>query len=732
MAFLPKSEKEKEEDKKKVSSPQAGQMTQDGGGELTAGQPKTSGSFSNIQAYLDANKAQGQQLAEDVKSGVTEDIKDYQTAEKSFKERVGQQSQTMNPNQNILGKVSRGESLGDDERQTFQKHYAQQAGQRGLSDFSEYSDAANKAKQAQQSIDFFNAPDTAQQEQLINQQYGRNNYSQGQRELDRALFGQHKTNIDYDPLQDFSTAAIRAGQQLDWANLSDQQLGDVYRQTYEDAAAKFQPTKDYDALAAAESQRIVDEGDFGAMGLTQDQYDILKGSGYDFANLSQRQAGDMVTEQDRANRQAYNNLLSLLGQETSQAPTNMAGTPEQLGVAQQYTQNYQAAQDARNRAMQDQFISGRELDEIRGFLDPEVANQLNLQNAYNNLGQRFSTDERNQLIDALNRGDQSVAGQLGLDEAMFQQTQRKSFNPMDLLSEDANTFGAAQQGLRDALQQQAQQPAPPPERSPADQLGLSNEQMSNMSKYGFDFEDLLNQDPASPQRQESVRNIKGFDQAANTLNQLDQQFRADNRITQQEYEQLQQQKEKIGNFSKELGIKGDPFESVGNRFTPKQIQHYDNVLNSNDHGARHRALSDLGITNEPQRTELERLGANFSPLISENPQDADDFLKAIDQYFRGTNELAGLRQSAMADGQYTQAEKDNIRQQSKPYKDVMSQLGIPTTSMEEFWRGDIFTPAPTPPPAPEVPSFRESLGDIRISASGVPEIKQKEGWIPLY
>jgi hypothetical protein len=177
-----------------------------------------SGQYTNLQAYLDANKGnnQAQNLAGKVNTEVDEAANAQKQSEQSFKGLVDQN--TVKEDLGLYDKIKQDPTaLGQEDKDTFTKmRTAQYRGPKNLADdFSDYVNAQKENSEAQQ------AGQATQSESgrmaLLKRFYGRPDYTQGQQKLDQLLV-QNDEGAD----SAFSAAKQRADKQsASFGNLKD-------------------------------------------------------------------------------------------------------------------------------------------------------------------------------------------------------------------------------------------------------------------------------------------------------------------------------------------------------------------------------------------------------------------------------------------------------------------------------------------------------------------------------
>jgi tellurite resistance protein len=243
MAYLPKQEKKKEEENSSAQSAgkqlgTSSSVTGPTGGAVT-GKPTSSGSFSNLSAYVTANKDQATRLADTVKQKtVNPSVQQYEKAKSKFQQDVTSATSNLNP---LQSKAAQGGSLSDQEKQKFLTDYKKPSQLQRATDYSSYTEAAKKARDAQTNIDQFQSRDRAQNKGLIQKAFKAPEYSRGQGTLDTALFQRGRGNLNGDVLKDFQGVTGRATGVIDQANMTRKQLDAYYNKLHNEYLASLQP-----------------------------------------------------------------------------------------------------------------------------------------------------------------------------------------------------------------------------------------------------------------------------------------------------------------------------------------------------------------------------------------------------------------------------------------------------------------------------------------------------------
>ncbi len=207
MAYLPESDADRQrrlqeqgQGGQQISSGASGVIT--GGSQNTqAGQgsskgPSRSGAFTNLNAYLNANKEQATQLGQNVASNVSNQAEQAKTqlsqTQDQFKNQADQNS--VNRNQNLVNQaVSDPTKFVQDQNNVneFTKiRDAQYKGPAGIQDVQNYGQASQQVNKANQAVE--NTKSEAGRFTLIQDQFKKPNYTRGQQKLDQ-LFLQNDT-----------------------------------------------------------------------------------------------------------------------------------------------------------------------------------------------------------------------------------------------------------------------------------------------------------------------------------------------------------------------------------------------------------------------------------------------------------------------------------------------------------------------------------------------------------
>ena len=286
--------------KKDTQDPTAGtQLSGGGSGILTGGtgapadsqKPSSSGSFTNLQSYLDANTDQAAKEGSDISSKLSGEAKgatDQLSADQSnFSNQVSQGGVT--PDQNIVDQaVSNPTAVANDPNQysQFQNQYnAQYTGPKDLSSQSDFQDTTSKFNKASQ--DLTSTQTESGRQGLLNQVYGRPDYNQGEQNLDQLLLENNKSSQDalsgtynqWRGISDQLGTAQTGAQSLATQRAADTQTAQQYAQTQLGQANTTFQGNLTSGLASAQKaqgdsyQKI--KQDIGSNSLTPDEYTKL-------------------------------------------------------------------------------------------------------------------------------------------------------------------------------------------------------------------------------------------------------------------------------------------------------------------------------------------------------------------------------------------------------------------------------------------------------------------------
>lgn len=144
-----------------------------------AGKPKTSGQFTNIQAYLNANKEQATQMGSQVAGRVEQGAQEAQTNIGKFANEK-QTVNTVNPNQYLANPAAANKTEYQALRQT--------GGYSGPDAIDKTQNYQAAAQSAQKATDLVKASGTEDgRMNLLQETYKRPTYSRGQQKLDQVL-----------------------------------------------------------------------------------------------------------------------------------------------------------------------------------------------------------------------------------------------------------------------------------------------------------------------------------------------------------------------------------------------------------------------------------------------------------------------------------------------------------------------------------------------------------------
>lgn len=141
---------------------------------------KESGSWTNLNQYLDANKESADQMGSKIAGDITE--KATTAVDKSSKlQDIVPEVKAYDPNQ-AYNNVT---SLSDSDKQAYQTAKQGYTGPKALNEVTGYDDTQKLATKAKEQVQ--NAGNELGQQQLLKETYARPSYSQGQNKLDQLL-----------------------------------------------------------------------------------------------------------------------------------------------------------------------------------------------------------------------------------------------------------------------------------------------------------------------------------------------------------------------------------------------------------------------------------------------------------------------------------------------------------------------------------------------------------------
>ena len=155
---------------------------QDSGPPGTSGSKQSSGQYSNIQSYLDANKSQGDQMGQKIAGNVANEGQDATQKINSFQSQAPKVD-SYDPN-SVINNINKATDADKAQYNQF-KQTGGYTGPKTLDQVQGYGDTSKVAGQASQDAKF--AGNESGQQQLLKQTYARPNYSAGENRLDQAL-----------------------------------------------------------------------------------------------------------------------------------------------------------------------------------------------------------------------------------------------------------------------------------------------------------------------------------------------------------------------------------------------------------------------------------------------------------------------------------------------------------------------------------------------------------------
>lgn len=185
---MPYINKPDDEELKKQQEAQAGNPTSISGQSAVLstdapsnkGGAKESGSYTNLNQYLDANK----QSADIMGANIADKVQTNAESAKAKTQQLGSavsEVKEFDPT-NIYSNIT---SLSEDDKQRYKTAKQGYAGPQSLGDVSGYADAQKQVSKAYQDVS--NAGNEQGQRQLLKDNYARPTYSQGQNSLDQML-----------------------------------------------------------------------------------------------------------------------------------------------------------------------------------------------------------------------------------------------------------------------------------------------------------------------------------------------------------------------------------------------------------------------------------------------------------------------------------------------------------------------------------------------------------------
>jgi hypothetical protein len=403
------------DNKEKKYSTISGESTNVSG--LSQGQPATakggptsSGSFTNLQSYLDANKDQSAGLGAKVEQGIQSTVNQGRTeldnSNKEFNQKISdagidRNAMSAQALRSIANKAyTSPNALNDSDVGMYDTIRAKTSSfdataPKQLNDLSSYQTAKSTLQQAQDKAALTGSE--GGRETLLRDQFKRPDYSKGQSSLDQ-LFTQ---NV---PENRQRFEKLRSGLLGDSGLVSEQNK----------------------AIQAANEKRTATQGDLSLA--NQDIQDIL----FNPKGLKQNLAPTILTAPGGTPPAMQNGFLSSAEQAALQ-------TPVQKQAA--YQESVKKAQEALNQYKQNNNLFNADISSA--FVDPNNGQQATLENS-------LSSDQLAQL-QALNRlagrnvntiGDKVIGGLVDPNNRFNTQAQFDSGKANNLIAERANQFGA--------------------------------------------------------------------------------------------------------------------------------------------------------------------------------------------------------------------------------------------------------------------------------------------------
>lgn len=278
---------------------------------------KSSGSYTNLNTYLQANKPQAQQMGQQVAGGIEQKANQAQQDIDAFKQ-AGNQQVAAKTAQDITSQLQQPTQNAQQYQQFRQT--GGYSGPTSLENVSGYQQAQKSGTEATQAVQ--NVGSEAGRTELVKQQYARPSYSAGQQKLDTMLVSRNP---------EAKTALQQTADK--WKNLNDtlsgatQQVGQQVQQNVATAAKNKE-------LAAQTENEFINKyrGDLQAKA---DEHNKTQGAKYQ--DLLAELGSDTGVSADTLanlglmeNQQLYNtDLRNYLSPEAIQATASDVATPEQ-------------------------------------------------------------------------------------------------------------------------------------------------------------------------------------------------------------------------------------------------------------------------------------------------------------------------------------------------------------------------------------------------------------------
>jgi hypothetical protein len=288
-------------------------------------QPTRSGSFTNLRAYIDANRGQGEQMAQQVSTGIKKQQQEAQTglqgSQQAFQQKVGQAGNVYGQaEQNLIGQVANAPEQVDVNRFT-QLRTGQYTGPQNLSDIQEFAPAQQQASNLAQ---YGQALGSASGRQAILQEtFERPTYSRGQQALDQLL-------VETSPEAKQNLIGLRS-QLQQFPTVFEQAKASAY-QLAADKAAQTEAAKQA-AWQALGINQNTGEISGGALGKTKEELDAIMAS---LPAQKQQQYADYVNQKRAEQEALYNEKLNpyITQEQTQKALT--ANRNELSGTMKKY------------------------------------------------------------------------------------------------------------------------------------------------------------------------------------------------------------------------------------------------------------------------------------------------------------------------------------------------------------------------------------------------------------
>ena len=202
---------------------------QEGAGKSAAPQ-KSSGQYTNIQSYLDANKTQADQMGQKITDDVSSQAEDANSKINSYQNQQIK-AEAYDPNEAI----NRATELQDAEKAKYKevKQTGGYAGPQSVDQVQGYQETQQAAQKASQNVK--NAGNEFGQQQLLKDTYSKPTYSAGQNKLDQVLLANSAGSKQN--LQGLSQKYAGIDQALSGAN---QKVGDLINSANAQAQAQKQ------------------------------------------------------------------------------------------------------------------------------------------------------------------------------------------------------------------------------------------------------------------------------------------------------------------------------------------------------------------------------------------------------------------------------------------------------------------------------------------------------------